>query len=193
MTSVGRGWGGVAAAIWIVTAAPAVAQSGPQCAAGASRCGEALSATCLESLGAGAIAAGGDCATQAAAYRQCLSDFVASCETVEQPFIGALDGDYQQEDGFMRMAADFATQELTFLAGNCALTTQARQEKGGYELSITATDGICAFLGEVEDAVDVMRIIPKPRALANSGRLLKFYLETRAFALQDFAGDYALR
>lgn len=167
------------------------------CGEGPSACqGRIVDSACLDALGAGAAAlAPTGCAAQFQAYQSCLRDFAERCASggAEDDFIGALDGRYQQEGGYNLAEADVAASEMTFLAGNCAFTVDLRQQKGGWEGTLKSRDGVCSFLKGLEPGVELIRVIPKPRALANSGRVLKFYLETRAFELQDFAGDYALK
>jgi len=111
----------------------------------------------------------------------------------ENFFIGALDGTYEQVAGSIRAEGNYDQGAVTFVQGNCAFTISLRQEKLGWEGRVRSTDGICSFLREINFADDVVRIVPKPRALANSGRVLRFFVETRQYELEAFSGEYVLK
>lgn len=108
-------------------------------------------------------------------------------------FIGALDGRYKQtERGFNYASAKFDEGTISFLAGNCLFYGKLHQIGASWDLHLIGTDGICKFLKQMTPGDKVMRIIPVPGKMTNSGKVLEFVAQSGKFALDDFFGKYVL-
>jgi hypothetical protein len=110
-------------------------------------------------------------------------------------FIGALDGRYRMETGSLGMVdadADFNAGALAFIVGNCAFDGVLEQKGASWLFYLKTTDGICSFLDELPTGKPLVRVIPLPGALANSGRVLEFFVESGEFAIDPISGTYRL-
>lgn len=110
-------------------------------------------------------------------------------------FIGALDGRYRMTTGNLGpvdAVADFSAGTMGFVAGNCAFDGVLQQKGASWLFYLKATDGICSFLEELPLGQPLARIIPLPGAMANSGRILEFFVESAEFAIDPISGTYRL-
>jgi hypothetical protein len=109
----------------------------------------------------------------------------------EKPFIGALDSEYKKKDNsYITATANFNQESITFTAGNCHFSCATKQNGDSWDLYLVQTDGLCAFLRELNVGERIMRIIPEPGAMANSGRVVRFLAQSGVFPLNEFHGTY---
>ena len=135
---------------------------------------------------------GGGNVTIIQSYAEARAELDASPND-ERAFIGALDGHYEyRRDALLevRAEADFAAEKITFVRGNCAFTGPFLQKGQSWLVYKETTDGVCAFLDEIETGHPVARIIPLPRSRSNNGRVNEFFVESAQFAIDEISGTY---
>jgi len=107
-------------------------------------------------------------------------------------FIGALDGRYNHKSNNIIANADFNHKRISFIAGNCVMTMNLKQNGISWDSYLIEKDGVCKFLNELKIGDKIIRIIPVPGALANSGRVLEFIVQSGEYVIDDFFGTYIL-
>jgi len=102
-------------------------------------------------------------------------------------FLGVLDKTYVNENSDYVMA-NAQEDEATLQAGNCSVTGKVKTINKTLTIIASSSDGICSLLNELHYGDEIAEIIPTQTA--NSGRILKFFLKSKNYAIKSFEGSY---
>ncbi len=108
----------------------------------------------------------------------------------DEIFSGALDRSYSKITSPIRSEFNHQEQTATFIDGNCLFIVKLKQNGTYWNAFLKETDGICRFLQALKANQLVLTITPEPGAMANSGLILKFFVQSKTQAVDAFSGLY---